>query len=81
MEVCLLKNLEARPGIVALLPGRVRTAQSARPQTAPVMTLDPAETRGRVAASSTAVRRDLTGPRSARRQGPQWYITGPLIVS
>ena len=81
MEVCLLKNLEARPGIVALLPGRVRTVQSARPKTAPGVTLDPAETRGRVAASSKVVRRGRTALPAARRRGPQWYITGPLIVS
>lgn len=81
MEVCLLKNLEARPGIGVLLPGRVRTAQSARSQIAPVMTLVLAETRGRVAASSKAVRRGRTGLTAARRQGPQWYIAGPLIVS
>ena len=81
MEVCLLKNLEARPEIVALLPGRVRTVQSARPRTAPVVTLGPAETRGRVATSSKAVRRGRTGLRAARRQGLQRYNTGPLIVS
>jgi hypothetical protein len=81
VEVCLLKNLEARPGIAARLPGRVRTVQSARLQTAPVMTLDPAATRGRVAASSKVVRRGRTGLPAARRRGPQWYITGPLIVS
>jgi hypothetical protein len=80
VEVCLLKNLEARPVIVALLPGRVRTVRSDLPQIAPVMTLVLDETRGRVAASK-AVRRGRTGPPAARRQGPQWYITGPLIVS
>jgi hypothetical protein len=43
-------DLDAQPS----LTGRVRTVRTARPQTAPVVTLDPAETRGRMAASAYA---------------------------